>query len=90
MTYTDEQLETIFEELGHGVTRKNIAVNNTTLFDFEMRAGKDWKFERRLTDKTEGGLDVVTYTRVQIRSGDTRFDWVIVDLGNGNTASIRA
>lgn len=90
MNYTDEQLEAIFEELGHGVTRKNIAVNDTTLADFEMHAGRDWKFDRRLTDKTDAGLNVVTYTRVQIRAGEPRFDLVIVDLGNGNTASIRA
>jgi hypothetical protein len=88
--YSDEKLEAIFEELGHGVTREDIAVNNTSLLDFELAAGRDWKYEAREESKTEDGLRVVTYTRTQLRPGMPRKDLVIVDLGDGNTASIRA
>lgn len=88
-THTDEQVEAMFEEIGHGIVIDNVISTADTLADFAASAGKDWSYARRNDGTLENGLTYVEYTKVQVKAGDVRRDLVIIDLGD-TRAVIRA
>lgn len=91
MNLSDTELEGLFESLGYGVCREDIAVTTTTVAEFDAASRSAWlAFDRRSEDTSEAGLRVVVWTKVQTAKGQPRKDLVVVDLGNGQTAAIRA